>query len=473
MRKFLLLSFLVSNLCGSIPPSALIYTKTGYIQASSLGANTELLTFNCELHKNKLLYKKAHLILKLKTSSLCVIKTESGDITVSEDQLIYDVYKNAWVQAGKLDDLSSVFDSDFRVHEVISVENISLKVPIDTYAFYVDQTSCFYISDTSGNKILIHNGWPATIKSFFMTLFESAKEIEEQQPGTIREIITQLGTAGLIAAIPVAIGAYAIDSAYTAASGKRTNRYTPPPAPTDFHNTSEKRNEYRKRYNISPTSISDESIDADMYCRQNFPNDDFDARQKRAAAFSASKALAEQKKMRDERYARLPKGNIIVEENGKSVFVNNDLSDKELHEVVNKYKNAHKDEDVITNRDHINALLKNDDWHELEKSMKKVLRKYRGKRAPKDPKNFRNNSVDHVFTDKEGHLPKCKQAEKIIRNISSDESCFKGVDDFGNKWYECREGESQYWARVRDNKIVGGGRNKTPIEWDAKYGFRK
>lgn len=76
--------------------------------------------------------------------------------------------------------------------------------------------------------------------------------------------------------------------------------------------------------------------------------------------------------------------------------------------------------------------------------------------------------VRHIFRDAEGHFvdDRSENREALISTASRPEN-FLGTDRFGNEWWvESRDDGTQVWAQVREGRIMNGGINTTPRNFD-------
>ena len=86
---------------------------------------------------------------------------------------------------------------------------------------------------------------------------------------------------------------------------------------------------------------------------------------------------------------------------------------------------------------------------------------------PKDP-----SQLDHIFGNREGHLPDTLKNRKALVNLANDSSKSLGKDKYGNFWNakETSDG-GQLWVRHRNGVINEGGKNNTPRTCDSSTGL--
>jgi hypothetical protein len=86
-----------------------------------------------------------------------------------------------------------------------------------------------------------------------------------------------------------------------------------------------------------------------------------------------------------------------------------------------------------------------------------------------------SSQIDHIFREKEGHLPFNDKNAKILSNlINNDKNLVLFQDYNGNSWYSKTKSDgTQIWGKVHGNKLSNGGINKTPINLDPKTGYDK
>ena len=83
--------------------------------------------------------------------------------------------------------------------------------------------------------------------------------------------------------------------------------------------------------------------------------------------------------------------------------------------------------------------------------------------------------INHIFTKKPGHIPNTFENRKLLRELVKDIKNHLGKDEkYRNDWYaKITKDGKQFWAKVRNGKIKGGGLNEIPELWDPEYGLRK
>jgi RHS repeat-associated protein len=81
--------------------------------------------------------------------------------------------------------------------------------------------------------------------------------------------------------------------------------------------------------------------------------------------------------------------------------------------------------------------------------------------------------LGHIFRKAVGHFADdTPQARQALEDLASDAGNLLGGDKHGNGWYaKLNEKGQQLWAQVRDGKIINGGLNDTPKEFNAETGL--
>jgi RHS repeat-associated protein len=81
--------------------------------------------------------------------------------------------------------------------------------------------------------------------------------------------------------------------------------------------------------------------------------------------------------------------------------------------------------------------------------------------------------LSHIFRKATGHfLDDTPQARQSLEEIANNADNLLGGDKYGNGWYaKITEKGQQLWAQVRDRKIINGGLNETPREFNAETGL--
>ena len=83
------------------------------------------------------------------------------------------------------------------------------------------------------------------------------------------------------------------------------------------------------------------------------------------------------------------------------------------------------------------------------------------------------NRLRHIFRKRTGHFSRdTPEARKILEDLANEPTNLHGGDKHGNSWYaKLNEKGQQYWAEVRDGKIINGGINETPKIFNSESGF--
>ena len=85
------------------------------------------------------------------------------------------------------------------------------------------------------------------------------------------------------------------------------------------------------------------------------------------------------------------------------------------------------------------------------------------------------NSVSkHIFRNKKGHLSDTVENRKLLENTANNNKNYLGKDRYGNEWYQqTLKNGKQLWTEVRNGKIINGGLNDIPKEWNPLTGLKK
>lgn len=82
------------------------------------------------------------------------------------------------------------------------------------------------------------------------------------------------------------------------------------------------------------------------------------------------------------------------------------------------------------------------------------------------------SQTDHMFGEREGHLPDTPANRRLIEDLANDDSCKLGSDKWGKEWYARMNPDgTQTWVSVRDGVIQDCGENTTPRPWDPEAGL--
>ena len=82
------------------------------------------------------------------------------------------------------------------------------------------------------------------------------------------------------------------------------------------------------------------------------------------------------------------------------------------------------------------------------------------------------SQLKHIFNDRPGHLPDTPKNRQALLDVANDDSCYLGVDGYGNEWHASTDGSgSQTWTSSRGGVIQNGGRNHPPRRWDDETGL--
>ncbi len=94
-------------------------------------------------------------------------------------------------------------------------------------------------------------------------------------------------------------------------------------------------------------------------------------------------------------------------------------------------------------------------------------------------KNFKitisDSRVKHIFRDGRGHFSKDNlQNRTLLEEVANDSKNYLGKDKFGNVWFsKGNSNNSQIWVKVRNNKIINGGKNMYAKKFNPKTGLDK
>lgn len=88
-------------------------------------------------------------------------------------------------------------------------------------------------------------------------------------------------------------------------------------------------------------------------------------------------------------------------------------------------------------------------------------------KLPQDP-----SQLDHIFGNREGHLPDTPGNRDALVNLANDNSNLWGKDKYGNNWNVKQTSDGgQLWVRHRNGVINEGGKNNPPRSWDGETGL--
>jgi filamentous hemagglutinin len=76
--------------------------------------------------------------------------------------------------------------------------------------------------------------------------------------------------------------------------------------------------------------------------------------------------------------------------------------------------------------------------------------------------------VDHIFREADGHFPEDTAVNReALIGTANRSGNYLGTDRFGNGWFaEVRADGTQIWVQVREGRIMNGGVNATPRDFD-------
>ena len=62
----------------------------------------------------------------------------------------------------------------------------------------------------------------------------------------------------------------------------------------------------------------------------------------------------------------------------------------------------------------------------------------------------------------------------MLEDTANNKKNYLGKDKYGNEWYQKNlENGKQVWVEVRNGKIIDGGLNNIPKEWNPFTGLKK
>ncbi|MFC1895033.1 polymorphic toxin-type HINT domain-containing protein [Candidatus Dependentiae bacterium] len=96
-------------------------------------------------------------IKKLKINKLVFIETRVGQLCVGENKKFYNSENNNWVYAKNLTINDKLLDIDFNNIAIEKIFTETLDEEINSYELLLDEPHTFFICDSSGNPILVHN----------------------------------------------------------------------------------------------------------------------------------------------------------------------------------------------------------------------------------------------------------------------------------------------------------------------------
>ena len=80
----------------------------------------------------------------------------------------------------------------------------------------------------------------------------------------------------------------------------------------------------------------------------------------------------------------------------------------------------------------------------------------------------------HIFRNKKGHLSDTVENRKLLEDTANNKKNYLGKDKYGNEWYQKNlENGKQVWVEDRNGKIIDGGLNNIPKEWNPFTGLKK
>ena len=83
--------------------------------------------------------------------------------------------------------------------------------------------------------------------------------------------------------------------------------------------------------------------------------------------------------------------------------------------------------------------------------------------------------VGHIFRDSEGHMSEdTEENRQRLEDAANNKDNYLGKDAYGNEWYaENNPDGTQTWVQVRNGKIINGGVNNIPKEYNPNIGLSR
>ncbi len=80
--------------------------------------------------------------------------------------------------------------------------------------------------------------------------------------------------------------------------------------------------------------------------------------------------------------------------------------------------------------------------------------------------------VRHIFRSKRGHFSNTTKNRKLLESVANNPSTTLGKDKFGNIWSaQTRPDGTQVWTQMRGGKIINGGINQAPRQFNSETGL--
>ncbi len=158
-----LLATIFISLFGGITSDALVRTsRKKYKTVKFISSSDKILTFSGNIDNPELKKSKTEAIIKYEVKKLISVETLSGMIRVRADKKFYDYYSEKWIAAKDLseDNFLTCWDpesDEFYGIAVLSLTKITLDSPIFLYSFLLKEDHAYFVIDSSGNSILVHN----------------------------------------------------------------------------------------------------------------------------------------------------------------------------------------------------------------------------------------------------------------------------------------------------------------------------
>ena len=80
--------------------------------------------------------------------------------------------------------------------------------------------------------------------------------------------------------------------------------------------------------------------------------------------------------------------------------------------------------------------------------------------------------VGHIFRSKKGHFSDTVENRKLLESVANNTSATLGKDKLGNTWSaQTRPDGTQVWTQMREGKIINGGINQVPRQFNSETGL--
>ena len=84
------------------------------------------------------------------------------------------------------------------------------------------------------------------------------------------------------------------------------------------------------------------------------------------------------------------------------------------------------------------------------------------------------SELRHIFRQAEGHVTDTPENRGLLLEVANDEKASLTPDQYGNEWsMKILPNGKQAWTQVRNGKIVNGGINAMPRNFNPHTGLKK